>query len=123
MGAVSWFFCGFLTVGWREADKAVLSEVYCRWTERNGSAGGYKLVYDGEAMRNVIFTLSVLLASQRAVAQDDTPDNVLSDIFTAQHECDALMPQLDAAMSPQFSRKYVPRSENYRVPCGTALTN
>lgn len=76
----------------------MLSEVYCSWTERNGSAGGYKLVYDGEAMRNVIFTLSVLLASQRAVAQDDTPENVLSDIFTAQHECDALMPQLDAAV-------------------------
>ena len=50
-------------------------------------------------MRNVIFALSTFLVSSAAVAQDDSPENILSDIFTAQHECDALMPQLDAAVS------------------------
>lgn len=49
-------------------------------------------------MRNLIFTLGVLLASQPAAAQDDAAENVLSDIFTAKHECDELMPQLDAAV-------------------------
>jgi len=50
-------------------------------------------------MRNVILALSVFLAPLAAHAQDGSPENILSDIFTAKHECDALMPQLDTAVA------------------------
>ncbi|MFT4974670.1 MAG: tetratricopeptide (TPR) repeat protein [Myxococcota bacterium] len=50
-------------------------------------------------MRNVILALSVFLMPQLAAAQDDSPENILSNIFTAKHECDALMPKLDAAVA------------------------
>lgn len=53
---------------------------------------------DGERMRNRFLVLGVMGLFFGATAKADSPDNILNDIFKAQHECDTLMPQLDEAV-------------------------
>ena len=48
-------------------------------------------------MRSLL--LSAVLLGPRLAWSDDGAENILNDIFTAQHACDTLMPELDAAVS------------------------
>jgi tetratricopeptide (TPR) repeat protein len=59
----------------------------------------------------------LLLLAAPAAAQDN-PEQILENIFTAQHECDRLMPQLDAAVdaNPSWVKPRLDRAEClYRV--------
>ena len=72
--------------------------------------------YHGSAMLRTIFPCLLLLAAP-AAAQDN-PEQILENIFTAQHECDRLMPQLDAAVdaNPTWVKPRLDRAEClYRV--------
>lgn len=72
--------------------------------------------YHGAAMLRTILPCLLLLAAP-AAAQDN-PEQILENIFTAQHECDRLMPQLDAAVdaNPTWVKPRLDRAEClYRV--------
>lgn len=72
--------------------------------------------YHGTAMNRAL--LSVLLLLAAPAAAQDNPEQVLENIFTAQHECDRLMPQLDAAVdaNPTWVKPRLDRAEClYRV--------
>ena len=67
-------------------------------------------------MNRAFFTVLLLLAAP-ATAQDN-PEQILENIFTAQHECDRLMPQLDDAVdsNPTWAKPRLDRAEClYRI--------
>ena len=62
--------------------------------------------------------LPALLFLAAPAAAQDNPEQILENIFTAQHECDRLMPQLDAAVdaNPTWVKPRLDRAEClYRV--------
>ncbi len=62
--------------------------------------------------------LSALLLLAAPAAAQDNPEQILENIFTAQHECDRLMPQLDDAVDahPTWVKPRLDRAEClYRV--------